>query len=137
MTVLQERLAADQDEVTAVGHALPHSPLSPSLARAIVREKLAGVCPSTVETAQALASELVTNAVVHAGSMLVLRVMLAGDRWWIAVEDLSADSPLPQQPPPDADAGRGLMFLSALASAWGWDRTSTGKQVWFELPACS
>jgi anti-sigma regulatory factor (Ser/Thr protein kinase) len=137
MTVLQERPAADQDEFTAVGHALPHSPRSPSLARAIVRDALPGVSLSTVETAQMLASELTTNAVLHAGSMLVLHVTVAEDRLWVGVEDLSSDYPLPQQPSADAEDGRGLMLLDAIASAWGWDRTPVGKQVWFELPTGS
>jgi anti-sigma regulatory factor (Ser/Thr protein kinase) len=137
MTVLQERPAADQEELTAVGHALPHSPRSASLARAIVRDALPGVSLSTVETAQMLASELATNAVLHARSMLVMHVSVAEDRLWVGVEDLSPDYPLPRQPSADAEDGRGLMLLDALASAWGWARTPVGKQVWFELPTCS
>jgi anti-sigma regulatory factor (Ser/Thr protein kinase) len=137
MTVVQERPAADQDELLPVGHALPHSPRSASLARAIVRDKLAGLSPSTVETAQTVVSELVTNAVLHARSMVVLHFTVAGNRLRIGVEDLSPDHPLPQQPSADADNGRGLVLLDALASAWGWERTSLGKHVWCELPIAS
>src|SRR4051812_11858672 len=108
MTVLQERPATVQDELNAVGHALPHSPRSASLARAIVRDALTGLSLSTVETAQMLASELVTNAVLHARSMLVLHVTVAEDRLWIGVEDLSPDYPRPRQPSADAEHGRGL-----------------------------
>jgi anti-sigma regulatory factor (Ser/Thr protein kinase) len=137
MTITQERPVAGQDEIAPVGHALPFSPSSASLARAIVRDQLAGLPPSTVETAQVLASEVVTNGVLHARSMLVLHVTVAGDRLWIGVEDLSYAYPLPKQPSPDAEDGRGLMLLGTLASAWGWEQTSVGKQVWFELPTGS
>jgi anti-sigma regulatory factor (Ser/Thr protein kinase) len=134
MTVLQDRPAANQNELTPVGHALPHSPRSASLARAIVRDALTGLSLSTVETAQLLADELVTNAVLHARSMLVLHITVAEHRLRIGVEDLSFDYPLPQQPSADAEDGHGLVLLDALASAWGWDQTPVGKHTWFELP---
>ena len=133
MTLTKERPATELEDLTAVGHALPENPRSASLARAIVRDKLAGVALDTVETTQTLVSELVANAVLHAQSMLVLHITVAEDRLQVGVEDLSSDYPLPQQPSPDADDGRGLMLLDALASAWGWEKTPVGKHVWFEL----
>lgn len=133
MTITQERPATGRDGLAAACHALPQNPRSASLARAIVRHALIGFSASTVETAQTLVSELVANAVLHAQSMLVLHVSIAENRLRFGVEDLSFDYPLQQQPPSDEEAGRGLMLLDALASAWGWDRTPVGKQVWFEL----
>ena len=34
---------------------------------------------------------------------------------------------------PDAEGGRGLLIVSALARSWGTERLSAGKCVWFEL----
>jgi hypothetical protein len=36
-------------------------------------------------------------------------------------------------PSDDAEGGRGLLLVSALARDWGTDRLSAGKCVWFEL----
>ena len=38
-------------------------------------------------------------------------------------------------PPPDAEAGRGLMLLARLATDWGYRETVTGKAVYFTLAA--
>jgi anti-sigma regulatory factor (Ser/Thr protein kinase) len=133
MTAVQERPAVNPSEAATVGHALPRSRRSPSMAREIVRDRLAGLPRSTVETAEMLASELVTNAVLHARSMLVLHVELVGNWLWVGVEDLSSEYPFPRPLSPEAIDGRGLLLLGELASAWGWDRTPVGKQVWFEL----
>lgn len=124
------------DVTSPIGHVLPESPRSASLARALVREALSDlpISIATVETAQVLVSELVTNAVLHARSMLVLHVRSTGDRLHIAVEDLSTDYPLAREPVAGAENGRGLLLLDALASSWGWDQTPVGKNVWCELP---
>lgn len=134
MTLIQERPTAHPAEGTVVGHALPQGRRSARLARAIVQDALSGLPRSTVDTAQLLVSELVTNAVVHARSMVVLHVSFAEDRLRIGVEDLSSDYPLPQEPPAQAESGLGLMLVGGLAKAWGWDRTPVGKHVWCELP---
>jgi anti-sigma regulatory factor (Ser/Thr protein kinase) len=137
MTLTEERPRTQQHVFTTAGHALPQDPRSAALARTIVGEKLRGFAPTTVETTQALVSELVANAVLHACSMLVLHITVTEDRLQVGVEDLSFDYPLPQEPSPESDNGWGLVILDALATAWGWHRTPVGKQVWFELPACS
>ncbi len=38
-----------------------------------------------------------------------------------------------RRPTDDAEGGRGLLLVSALARDWGTDRLSAGKCVWFEL----
>jgi len=136
MTLTLDRLGEHQTTVGTVGHALPPSERSPSLARVIVREVLDGLPEVTVETTEALVNELVTNAVLHARSILIVHVDARGDRVRVGVEDLSVDYPQPRQPPADAEHGRGLVLVDALSTAWGWDRTPTGKTVWFELPIC-
>jgi anti-sigma regulatory factor (Ser/Thr protein kinase) len=136
MTLTLDRLDEHQTRPGTVGHALPPSERSPWLARVIVREALGGVPAATVETAQTLVNELVTNAVLHARSILILHVAAVGHRLRVGVEDLSTNYPQPRHAPADADDGRGLVLVDALSTAWGWDRTPTGKTVWFELTIC-
>lgn len=115
------------------GYALPQSPLSPGLARTVLREALAGFPEETLAVAEMLVSELVTNAVQHARSFLVLHI----DRTWpgvtVLVEDASAAPPQLHPDSVDAESGRGLVLVDTLAESWGWKTTSTGKIVWFVL----
>ena len=92
----------------------------------------------TKDTLDLLVSELVTNAVLHAtGVMISVRVQLDGQRVRVEVEDDSPNPP-PWRPGDDlatweAEHGRGLQLISALASRHGWRPSSRGKRVWFEL----
>jgi anti-sigma regulatory factor (Ser/Thr protein kinase) len=98
-----------------------------------VREALAVVPSDTSEVAQLLVSELVTNAVLHAGTYIVVEVRVDDVRVRVAVKDLSAAFPQPRVAADDASGGRGLQLVEALSSSWGWDLTAGGKSVWFEL----
>lgn len=85
--------------------------------------------------AELLVSELVTNALLHALPPLEVRVQAlgaAGVR--IEVFDGSRDKlPSRDELALDADNGRGLEIIAALASRWGTESTSSGKLVWAEL----
>ena len=85
--------------------------------------------------AKLLTSELVTNAVIHAGDGFELVVTVDDDRARVAVKD--SDSRLPQlgRAPDDATTGRGLKLVDAMASSWGAERRAAGKVVWFDLAA--
>ncbi|HWG94645.1 MAG TPA: ATP-binding protein, partial [Mycobacteriales bacterium] len=41
--------------------------------------------------------------------------------------------PVVRQPDADAEGGRGLVIVQALAARWGSERLSAGKRVWCEL----
>ncbi len=112
---------------------LPGSPRCPAAARSFVRAALDLVPGDTNEVAQLLVSELVTNAVLHAGTSIVVGVHVQGARVRVAVDDLSAAFPQPRAAADDASDGRGLLLVDALSSSWGWDLTADGKSVWFEL----
>jgi len=118
-------------------HALPESLHSPALARSLVRTALPSFPADTLDVAELLVSELATNAVVHAQSMLVVHLEVAGQWARVSVEDCSFGRPVPEQHEPfdDAVGGRGLWLVDTLADSWGWETTSTGKRVWFELSA--
>jgi anti-sigma regulatory factor (Ser/Thr protein kinase) len=86
-----------------------------------------------IADATLLVSELVTNAVTHAGGSIELRARLEGPGLHVEVTDGSAV--LPRVRPPGVD-GRGLHIVEALAAAWGANLIQgDGKHVWFELEA--
>ena len=109
---------------------------SPGLARRHVRAALddAGL-GHLCDDALLLVTELVTNAVVHAGTEIELRVEVAGGVLRTEVLDQSPGS-LPVLRG-DADGmregGRGLFLLDALTVEWGTTHTRRGKSVWFLL----
>jgi anti-sigma regulatory factor (Ser/Thr protein kinase) len=121
------------DDFPALAYHLPADARSPKAARSILGVALEGFPSDTTELAQLLVSELVTNAVLHAESGVVLRVRIAGKRIEIAVEDSSHSHPNPKTPSGDMPGGRGLQLIDSLATSWGWDPLSGGKRVWFEL----
>jgi anti-sigma regulatory factor (Ser/Thr protein kinase) len=85
------------------------------------------------ETARLLVSELVANAVTHAGTVVTLQLDLSPSRLRVEVRDRADGHPRPRQPRHDDPTGRGLMIVDALADRWGVDATPPGKTVWFEL----
>lgn len=99
--------------------------------------------PDTLlDDAVLLTSELVTNAVLHAGTPVQVTCRLLGDLSHGAVEIAVLDR-RPAQLRPDlphsaAEAaertnGRGLQLPSELASAWGVTYARAAKAVWFRL----
>ena len=79
-------------------------------------------------------SELVTNAVVHAGTDLELRIDIGPDLARIEVIDHGIGSPIRYGDPAEArEDGRGVFLLDALAQEWGTRHFAGGKAVWFVL----
>ena len=89
-----------------------------------------------VEHAAALViSELLTNAVQHAGAgRILLTARLTGTVLRIEVCDSSPLLPRPGLPDDDSETGRGLLLVSALADRHGTEPTLTGKRCWAEIP---
>ena len=116
----------------AVGHALPASPCSPSLARGLLREAMATFPAQLVDTAQVLVSELVKNAIVHTQSLLTARITVDPPHVRVSVEDTSNDEPPLREAGRDANSGRELRLVAPLATAWEWHKALVGKCVWFE-----
>lgn len=86
-----------------------------------------------------LVSELVTNALLHAGTQTALTVAVAEGTLEVGVTDLASRSPLPRDlaeaPSEDwrAEGGRGLGLVDKVADEWGVVVLPVGKQVWFRL----
>lgn len=102
----------------------------------MIRSALAD-CPEADvrDTAELLTSELVTNALLHAGTDLTVHVERIdhGSSVRIAVDDGSATAPRLGEPTGDDVGGRGLPLVATLASRWGWEPLPHGKRVWFEV----
>src|SRR6202167_35332 len=95
-----------------------------------------------VDDAVLLTSELVTNAVLHAGTPVQVTCRLLGDlsdgAVEIAVLDRRPAQLRPDRPHTAAEAaertnGRGLQLPSELASAWGVTYARSAKAVWFRM----
>lgn len=107
---------------------------TPAAARSFVARMLRlWECTDTEELAALLTSELVTNAVVHAATKIVLRMQLDDLDLRIEVEDGVAQLPSALALTPDSEHGRGLLLIEALSQRWGATPTAGGKVVWFEL----
>lgn len=77
-------------------------------------------------------SELVTNAVVHAGGAVRIAVSV-GDRIRVEVHD--EDPRPPRMRAHGAEpGGLGLRIVERLSERWGSRSTAAGKVVWADLP---
>ncbi|WAX78576.1 ATP-binding protein [Streptomyces sp. KMM 9044] len=92
-----------------------------------------------VDTAELLATELVSNAVRHTKGPAALRV-----RWSAGVLRIGAWDTDPEPPGEpalfaEAEEGRGLALVRACADLWGWQPLAgdgnRGKYVWCDLAA--
>lgn len=113
---------------------------SPSRARQFVGSTFASlengslIARETLDVAVLLASELVTNAVVHGAGPISLEISSRPGAVRIEVGDASPEVPAVATATDQDTSGRGLALVQALAVAWGVDRVSgNGKRVWFEL----
>ncbi len=116
-------------------------PSAAAAARRFVREtlrswQLADRASRLVDDAVLLTSELVTNAIVHAGTPLQVSCRLDGNEVEVAVRDRHPARTLREMSAGD-DAectnGRGLLLPAALASSWGVSYARTAKAVWFRM----
>lgn len=84
------------------------------------------------ERACLVVTELISNAVLHAGGVRDVRIAHGRDVMRIEVADCSQQMPQ-MGAGGSAMGGRGLRIVSALSSRWGADATPGGKVVWAEL----
>ena len=108
---------------------------SPRAARRFVTQALTGWDDGDLtDTVTLLVSELVTNAVLHAGSEVEVMVRLTTTAARIEVTDDSVEAVAPRDAGRDDDSGRGLALVGNLARRWGVrPAPAGGKTVWFEI----
>lgn len=113
---------------------LPALTVSARDARRFVAEALhEGGLEIHTDVAVLLVGELVTNAVLHARSEVVVAVSVSRQAVRIEVWDTSRVIPVSRHYSAEASTGRGLLLVEELSDAWGTDVGPQGKTVWFEL----
>ncbi|BBJ43878.1 hypothetical protein SSPO_065960 [Streptomyces antimycoticus] len=136
--------------------SLPGTPLAASAARRFVRAALADwaalevpaadrVTERVADEAILLVSELVTNAVVHAGTAVEVSCALdvsdrEGEPPSLVVEvtdhhptrAVNGDPPDPDERPEYA-GGHGLRLVAEIAESWGTTYRRATKSVWFQM----
>jgi anti-sigma regulatory factor (Ser/Thr protein kinase) len=117
---------------------LENNPEAAAAARTAL-DKLTGSVPaSRLRDLRLLVSELVTNAVRHAGLGRSDRIRLLVDvrdrHVRVEVHDPGEGfTPRAPEPDPARASGWGLYLVDELADRWGVDGAGRGTRVWFEL----
>ncbi|MFC7305604.1 SpoIIE family protein phosphatase [Streptomyces monticola] len=147
-----------RDARACASTTLPGNPMAPGAARRFVRAALAdwtetgqpasiGITERLADDAVVLVSELVTNAVVHAGTNVELtcRMEYAGEsadgEGTSLVLEVSDHHPAravrgenPKRSADSVEYGRGLQLVSCLSESWGITYRTGTKTVWARLP---
>jgi anti-anti-sigma regulatory factor len=104
---------------------------APGLARLAVAEFCQALGVRDHDAAQLVASELVTNAVVHARTTIDLTLRFVPPLLHIAVRDRADGIPrISGIIDESSESGRGLLLVDALATRWGSLVPHGGKVVW-------
>ena len=146
MTPLRElwgsrRLAGERVTVGAMGYnsrvenlasgvqrRLPPHASSVGEARRLVRAELIETGrEDLVDAAELLVSELVTNALVHAGTTIEITARVSDTGLRVEVEDGSPNLPAPRHHSRMAGTGRGLRLLQQMVDSWGAHPHADGK----------
>jgi anti-sigma regulatory factor (Ser/Thr protein kinase) len=118
----------------AATHVVAAAPLEVHLARQFVRSTLTswGIDGDTLDTGVLCASELVTNAIIHAEAGCEIRVLLHDAVLTMTVRDAgtTVDAPNTSRRDPLAVRGRGLQLVEALSERWGSELSARGLTVW-------
>ena len=117
---------------------VPSRPAAFVEARRFVRETAAPTTPRQVlDDAMLLTSELVTNAVRHAGHTsddpIELTVSVDDDVLRVSVRDRGPGFDPSEVPVRSEEGGWGLNLVRRLSSRWGVTPADDGTDVWFEI----
>jgi anti-sigma regulatory factor (Ser/Thr protein kinase) len=110
-----------------------------AVVRRFVHEQLAGHPEPVVDDVSLLATELVTNAIVHVESKVAVGVAADDAEVLVAVTDQRHDRVPVIGRMPNADdvveMSRGIALVCSIASDFGWYllRNGPGKVVWFAI----
>jgi anti-sigma regulatory factor (Ser/Thr protein kinase) len=125
---------AAAETTSLIAFTLPSTPYSVQMARFYIRAALTyHELGGYADDAEMVASELVTNAIEHAGALTFgLEVMHMADSGAVAVivTDPSSHPPVKRDLSEDTEHGRGLNLVEALSASWGWRPQNPGKAVY-------
>jgi anti-sigma regulatory factor (Ser/Thr protein kinase) len=116
---------------------LSPAPEAPALGRRALERLSEAIGRRRLADVELIASELITNSVLHGGldeaALVHVRVRVGGRRVRIEVEDPGRGFEPRPVPAAGMDAGgRGLHLVDRLSSRWGFSRTVT-TLVWAEI----
>ena len=134
--------SAVQNQSTAWCTEIPGGTSAACTARELITDRFGEVTPAgTLHDLHLLATELITNAVLHARvdewDRMELRVTPTPAGLRVSVTDPGAATvPTVQALDPSVPGGMGLFLVEQISTAWGVERTNGGEnRVWFELAA--
>jgi len=139
VALLVARLTAPPGDDRRFTRRMPPMSASVFLSRRSTRQLLLawGAGPRTVEAAELVVSELMTNAARQSEDPVDIVVSYVAGVVRIEVADTSHRMPvLPSddvEVDVDATSGRGLLLVAELADRWGVQSEGLGKRVWAEL----
>ncbi|MEV2202023.1 ATP-binding protein [Streptomyces fradiae] len=141
----QPASVAGQGDVGVTGTTLitdlPYGPKAAEVAREAVAVALHGTEADLLDDARLITSELATNAFASGSPPLVLCVdrtapTTGGLEVEITVTDGGCSHPAlssPSAPEEEAESGRGLVIVEALADAWSLTTGTHGTRAWCRL----
>jgi anti-sigma regulatory factor (Ser/Thr protein kinase) len=121
--------------VPSASRSFPPTPESVGRARRFAARTLASWGAQQLEDdVRVVASELATNALLHARTEFTLGITLDGDLLRLTLADGSAAQPRMRRfDSAESTTGRGLRMVAELAQAWGVEKDGAGKAVWCEF----
>ncbi|RDS64363.1 SpoIIE family protein phosphatase [Streptomyces sp. M7] len=133
--------AGRQEEPRAAGMHIQRRDLrGVGTARAFVHEQLGSWgLEDMADVVELAASEIVTNALIHAGSDVDLRLRIFEDHLRLEVRDSDTNPPIPsalsltEEEAPEAEHGRGMLIVESLADEWTSYPNGQGKTVALKL----
>ncbi|MFF4653381.1 SpoIIE family protein phosphatase [Streptomyces sp. NPDC001380] len=134
--------AGDRDEPRAGSlHLCRHDLRGVRTARTFVHDRLSSWGLEDMSDAlELVVSETVTNALVHAGSDVDVRLRAFADHIRLEVRDSDTNPPVPsplslaEEENAEAEHGRGLLIVEALAGMWNSSPNGLGKTVSLTMP---
>lgn len=117
---------------------LPAIPGSAAIARAYIRMSLRQLADfADADAAESIIGELVANALQHAyhdkpslDDTVLLALCDVPQGLMVLAADQSDEAPTQSATlPDDAESGRGLHLIAALAASWGWEPRADGGKV--------
>lgn len=113
---------------------LPCDPRTVGGVRAMLRRLAsAWAFSAVVDTVELVASELVTNVLVHSQDHAWFSLALDAGAIRLTTVDTSSQKPEPRIAGPDDESGRGLAIVQALCFRFGIEQLEGGKRVWAEI----
>jgi anti-sigma regulatory factor (Ser/Thr protein kinase) len=108
---------------------------APWQARQLLERTCEHLAPAVRADACLVLTEIVTNAVIHARTMITVAIECDDTAVAVAVTDNSSQPPLPDHRDDLHESGRGLLLIDRLATSWGYDTSSDsrGKVIWFRI----